>query len=332
MALARVGGRTLKTVRAGGTTRAAVLRLSGLLRAATVAAVAAAAAIMTAVALAAGPPTEATFFVVSDTHFNDHWFVPELSPANRAVIEAINGLSGRNYPSEIRGVVAAPRGVLVLGDLTDGGKPVQWRGRWFWRGGFDFYYPRDGAPAAPDRVHYPVYALPGNHDRTDERTFVAESLAQRYGSVHYSLDWGPVHLVILGVYADAGTRAWLAEDLARTPPGRPVVLLQHYPFPGSGFGGDDERWWSAREKEQFKTVIEGRGVVAIFHGHAHVPESYRWERLPVFNPGSAEHNRTFAVVRTNDARIDVVWYQVEADPSGRWTGGAWLKTDSVKIK
>ncbi len=322
----------MKTVRGNGAIPAAETRRRALLVFAATTAVVTVAAVLAAVALTGStPPADVTFFVVSDTHFNDNWFVPELSPANWAVIEAVNGLPGRPYPSQIGGVVAAPRGVLVLGDLTDGGKPVQWRGRWFWRGGFDYYYPRDGAPGAADRVHYSVFALPGNHDQTDGRTFVAEALAKRYGGLPYALDWGPVHLVLFGPYADAKARAWLAENLARTPPGRPVVLFQHYSFPGSGFGGDDERWWTAREKEQFQGAIEGSRVVAIFHGHAHGPESYRWAERPVFNPGSAEHNRTFAVVRANDSRIDVAWYQVEADASGCWIGGAWAKTESVQL-
>lgn len=275
------------------------------------------------------PPGQATFLVVADTHFNDHALVPEFSPANRAVIEALNGLPGRAYPPEIGGVVAAPRGVLVLGDLTDGGKPVQWRGRWFWRGGFDLRYPRDGVPGAPDRVRWPVYALPGNHDRAHGRTLVPEALAQRYGGLRYALDWGPIRLLVVGSHADAEGRAWLAAELARTPAGQAVLLCQHYSFPGSAFGGEDERWWTAREKQELASLLAGGPVVAILHGHAHTPEHYRWAGLPVLNPGSAEHNRTLAVVRASATRIDTAWYQVEADPSGRWTGGAWVATASL---
>ena len=284
-----------------------------------------------AAAPAADPPAEVTFFVVSDTHFNDNWLVPEFSTANRAVIEALNGLPGRACPPGVGGVVAAPRGVLVLGDLTDGGKPVQWRGRWFWPGGFDLHYPRDGAPGAADRVRWPVFALPGNHDETHDRSVVTEALARRHGGPRYTLDWGPLRLVIVGRYPDAEACAWLAEELARTPSGRPVVLFQHYSFPGSAFGGDDDRWWTSHERQRFLAAIDRRPVVAIFHGHAHTPESYRWEGLPVLNPGSAEHNRTLAVVRASEARIDVAWYAVEADASGHWTGGAWLRSESLAI-
>ncbi len=281
--------------------------------------------------LPADPAAAVTFFVVADTHFNDNGIVPEFSPGNRAVIEALNGLPGQAYPSGLGGVVAAPRGVLVLGDLTDGGKSVQWRGRWFWRGGFDLHYPRDGAPGAADRVRWPVYALPGNHDETSGRTVVTEALARRYGGLRYPLDWGPLRLLVIGQYADAESLRWLTEELTRVPAGRPVVLFQHYSFPGSAFGGDDDRWWTPQEKQQFETAIDRRGVVAIFHGHAHSPESYRWNGLPVLNPGSAEHNRTFAVVRAGATRIDIAWYRVEADASGHWTGGAWIRSESLPI-
>jgi 3',5'-cyclic AMP phosphodiesterase CpdA len=277
-------------------------------------------------AVPAGPPAEVTFFVVSDPHFNDNVLVPELSPANRAVIEALNGLPGQAWPPGIGGVVAAPRGVLVLGDLTDGGKPVQWRGRWFWPGGFDFHYPRDGAPGAADRVRWPVYALPGNHDATSGRTVVAEALARRYGSPRYALDWGPLRLLVVGQYPDAESLRWLTEEFERTPAGRPVVLFQHYSFPGSAFGGGDDRWWTAQEKEQFKAAIDRRGVVAIVHGHSHAPESYWWNEFPALNPGSAEHNLTILVVRAGESRMDVAWYRVRPDSSGRWTGGAWIES------
>jgi len=288
-------------------------------------------ALAAAAALPADPPAEVTFFVVSDTHFNDNALVPEFSPANRAVIEALNGLPGQAYPPGIGGGVTAPRGVLVLGDLTDGGKSVQWRGRWFWRGGFDVHYPRDGSPGAVDRVQWPVYALPGNHDQAHDRTVVTGALVQRYGSLHYALDWGRLRLLVVGRYADAEARRWLAEELVRTPPGRPVVLFQHYSFPGSAFGGDDDRWWTSHERQQFLAAIDRRRVVAVFHGHAHTPESFRWEGLPVLNPGSAEHNRTLAVVRASESRIDVAWYAVEADASGHWTGGAWIRSESLAI-
>jgi 3',5'-cyclic AMP phosphodiesterase CpdA len=291
-----------------------------------VGAVLAAAALAAAVALPADPPAEVTFFVVADPHFNDHGLVPEFSPANRAVIEALNGLPGQAWPPAIGGVVAAPRGVLVLGDLTDGGKPVQWRGRWFWRGGFDFHYPRDGAPGAADRVRWPVYALPGNHDATSGRTVVAEALARRHGSLRYALDWGPLRLLVVGPYPDAESLRWLTEELARTPPGQSVALFQHYSFPGSAFGGDDDRWWTAQEKQRFGAAIDGRGVVAIFHGHAHAPESYWWDEIPALNPGSAEHNQTILVVRAGAARMDVAWYRVHLDASGRWTRGAWISS------
>lgn len=279
----------------------------------------------------ADPPDQATFFVVSDTHFNDDGILPEFTRANRAVIEALNDLPGRDYPPELGGVVAIPRGVLVLGDLTDGGKAVQWRGRWFWRGGFDHHYPRAGSPDAPDRVRWPVFALPGNHDLDGGRTTVSEALRQRYGGSHLALEWGPIRLLLVGRYADAEARAWLRDTLASAPPARPVVLFQHYSFPGSAFGGDEERWWTARDKSELEALLRERRVAALFHGHAHAPESYHWAGLPVFNPGSAEHNRTFAVVRAGAERLDVAWYEIQGDAGPGRSGGAWLRSASVSI-
>src|SRR5262245_57437190 len=74
-------------------------------------------------AAAPAPARTITFFVASDTHFG----VPGIEEGNRRLIDELNGLPGLEYPPEIGGRVGTPRGVLILGDLTDYSTEEQWR-------------------------------------------------------------------------------------------------------------------------------------------------------------------------------------------------------------
>src|SRR5687768_3304218 len=78
---------------------------------------------------------DVTFLVTADTHFGYWWArVPSPgSPAglgiedvNASAVRAMNTIEGTPYPRALGGVVGAPRGVLVAGDLTEDGWPHEW--------------------------------------------------------------------------------------------------------------------------------------------------------------------------------------------------------------
>jgi hypothetical protein len=76
-----------------------------------------------------------TFFILSDTHYGKE---ENTEFINSEIINAMNKVSGTNYPIPLSGTVAIPKGVIVTGDLTEGEEVTlgaickrfwtQWRG------------------------------------------------------------------------------------------------------------------------------------------------------------------------------------------------------------
>src|SRR4030095_905456 len=158
-----------------------------------------------------------TFFVASDTHFG----VPGIEERNRRRVEELNGLPGREYPPEVGGRVATPRGVLVLGDLTDYSTEEQWRQ-------FESMY---GLTGREGLLRFPVFEAFGNHDFVGD-TPVLGHITRRHGGVAYSFDWDDLHVACLGMQPSAERSQWLERDLRAVRPDRPVVVFFHYAIDG----------------------------------------------------------------------------------------------------
>jgi hypothetical protein len=305
-----------------------------------------AAAALTAASLILIPKRAAdgiTFFITSDTHYG---LSQTVAAADEKTIGAMNALPGTAYPREIGGVVAAPRGVAVLGDLTnDGGSPdapISWR-----------LFSADFGVNGEGRLKFPVYELPGNHDGGDDQT-VRRGIRERNGlrpgvksafpnGISYSWDWDGVHCVSLGLFAgsdgDEVVNPWgrrfdgpwrlpghslefLKEDLARNigSSGRPVILFQHY-----GWDVWGEGWWSDRERQALAAAIKGYNVIAIFWGHSHVVLRLDLDGIPGFCAGAAQADPlpgSFLVVRIRPKQMDV---------AERKTDG-WGYTARVRLK
>ena len=250
---------------------------------------------------------DVTFLVTADTHFgwgvhDDPEIEPKLDPVefpvgidreHVRVIQQMNTIAGRLYPTTIGGRVDEPRGVLVAGDLTENGKPSEWKR-------FAAYYGRDGTDGL---LRYPVYEGFGNHD-WNHGDYVARQVAERHGDVRYSWEWGDLTVVCL---ADAPGRkglSWLQETLAKTGRERPVILFFHYPLAGAY---SETNWFGYGPfRERLVRALEGFNVVGVFHGHFHATGSYRWHGYDVYNVGSAKYRwNSFAVVRVTDDRMTV---------------------------
>ena len=242
--------------------------------------------------------TDITFFVAADTHFGRQG----IDKLNARQIAAMNTLVGTAMPAGIGGTVREPLGVLVAGDLTNGGRKSQWKQ-------FTEYY---GLAGGDGLLKYPVYEGTGNHDRMSFLLRpVISGVKKRHGSLTYSWDWGDVHLVCLDLYPNASNLRWLKRDLARVGRVVPVVLYFHY-----SILGPYSRWWSDREKEAFRQAIDGFNIIGIFHGHYHGSMHYKWQGYDVYNVGSPRHGRySFAVVRVTDTTMTVA--------SRNWNPGRW---------
>jgi 3',5'-cyclic AMP phosphodiesterase CpdA len=229
------------------------------------------------------PKFDVTFFVAADTHFG----VEGIAARNRKQIRAMNAMPGRAYPRAWGGKVARPRGVLIAGDLTESGKTDEWRE-------FLKHY---GSTGSDGLLKFPVYAGTGNHDRHTLLPVqqVLAGVREAHGALTYSWDWDKLHLVCLDLYPDAANRQWLAKDLEKVGKEAPVVLFFHYPLLGPF-----SDWWKDKDKRAFARTIEGYNVIAVFHGHYHGSEHYRWRGHDVYNVGSPKHAaHSFAVVRVH---------------------------------
>jgi 3',5'-cyclic AMP phosphodiesterase CpdA len=278
-----------------------------------------------------GPAYEITFFLTSDTHYG---VSRTAAAANEKTVDAMNGFAGTAFPEPVGGVVASPRGVIVLGDLINDASgpdgPRQWA-----------EFIRDFGLTGEGRLGFPVYELPGNHDG-GETGLVRRAIKARNPSrpglsgvsangVNYSWDWGPVHFVSLGLFAgsdgDRIVSPWgrtmegewrlpghslefLVEDLARNVgrSRRPVVLLQHYGWDIWGLG-----WWSDRERLALADAIRGYNVIAAFWGHTHVVQRVDVGSLPTFCVGSAQTDSrpgVFMVARIRPGRLAAAEWKV----------------------
>ena len=96
-------------------------------------------------------------------------------------------------------------------------------------------------------------------------------LFERYvGPMYYSFNYGGCHWIIftgetyfLSTPHIQAQDRWIAADVARTPPDRPIVWVQH------------------REYGAVPAAIEGRPVVTLLHGHWHLNARYTVDGVPV---------------------------------------------------
>lgn len=247
--------------------------------------------------------------------------------ANTRFIELIEKLPGQSIPKDSGGgnVNKNIRGVLVTGDLIDsadksgGNYSVMQKFEW------NRYQSDYGLTGKDGKIPFPVYELHGNHDGPQGDTFIVKDIIERNRSrpglsnlstngLHYSWDWGPLHLVNLGMfvgegtarrdqfhYAPMGSLEFLISDLKDKigDSGRPIVLSFHLHPNGPAFD------WPPQDLELFWKTIAEYNVIALFHGHTHgsPPSRIRWNQdkfgskladgIDVFNPddsGAAKTN------------------------------------------
>lgn len=235
--------------------------------------------------------------MAADTHFG----YPDTEPWNLKKVQAINRIAGTPYPRSLGGRVRRPRGVLVAGDLTNDGTRSQWKQ-------FVRHY---GLKGGDGMVRYPVFEGTGNHDYHGKRRLVAEAVRRRHGALSYTWTWQGVHFVCLDTHPRLGRNRWLRRHLRRFGKRAPVVIYFHY-----SIVGPYSTWWSGLSKSVFRSTIDGYNVIAIFHGHYHRSERYRWKGFDVYNVGSPLYDSpSFAVARVTSSHLTVAAWNYQHE---RW--------------
>ena len=259
--------------------------------------------------------TDVTFVVASDTHFGFGYpdDATKLSPdpfakpvglesANRVLITRLNALAGHAYPEALGGgTVAPPRGLLITGDLTEWGQKREWER-------FVAYYGLTGTEGA---LRMPVFEAVGNHDRIPG-PWVEQQVSARHGGRFYAFDWDDVHFVALGEAPDDEGLAWLERDLSRLDMDVPLVVYLHRALLGPW--SDDNWFGDGTYRDRLAHLLEGRAVLALFHGHHHAAGHYLWHGFHVYKPGAVKDDaHTVAVVHVTDGEITVGYYNYDED-------------------
>jgi cytolysin (calcineurin-like family phosphatase) len=240
---------------------------------------------------------ELTFFVAGDSHFG----VPRMSELNRVMVDQLNSLPGTPYPAAAGGVVAEPRGVLFMGDMTDTSLPTELRE-------FEQMY---GLTGRDGLLRYPVFEAIGNHDYIGDSP-VIPFVKRRHGDLVYSWDWEDVHFVCLDMHPDRKNLEWFARDVRKAGRRRPLVVFFHYCIAGPFSDG-----WPAEYKDALAEALRGLNVLGLFHGHFHMAGNYVWQGHDVFLPGSPRHrSHAFVVVRLTAHHMTVAYRNFDTQ---EWT-------------
>jgi cytolysin (calcineurin-like family phosphatase) len=207
--------------------------------------------------------------------------------------------------------VSKPFGVFLTGDITDGGTKEQWEE-------FEQVFGLNGE----GNLKIPVYETYGNHDGNVGgivREGIRERNTRRVGitmtsenGVNYVIKEKGHLFIVLGSYPGNqwdpgcgwchyfketfrdpdGSLAFLESVLEenRKDENLPVFLFFHY-----GWDEFSKLWWTQEEQKNFLNVLQGTNVKAIFHGHNHALEAYKWEGIDVFISGSPQRGEKSGV-------------------------------------
>ena len=311
-----------------------------------------------------------SFFVVGDTHFRaQEEATAEMEPDSLlhtgGLVAALNRLPGTEVPAEAGGgAVPAVDGVIHVGDIVDSGDKNGRKYEEMQRTEWDAYTKAFGRDGGDGALKWPVFDLPGNHDSPSGRGQIIDRLVERNrgrknlkaisaNGLHCSWEWGGVHFVSLGLivgtdktvirrrrYGAADSLDFLKEDLAaHTAKDQPLVVLHHVDmgrYMVEKPGADVTQWeWDPADVQAFYAAIAGRRA-AIFYGHTHRREIFRWngssvqapDGVAVFNVDNSAHfagkaQAFFHVQIGGDGLLVREYATRDGWATGFWTPHVW---------
>jgi hypothetical protein len=140
--------------------------------------------------------------------------------------------------------------------------------------------------------------LPGEHDASVDR---GEAYQEFFGPTHYTFDHKGLHFIALdnvsdakGVIGDAQL-TWLADDLAKLPKDRAIVILIHRPL----FDLQADWGWATGDGSRALDLLLPFKNVTVFYGHIHQEHQHMTGHIahyaakslifPLPPPGSPDH-------------------------------------------
>src|SRR6185503_16476005 len=196
---------------------------------------------------------------ISDPHVGSPYFVPNLM--NRVIVE-LNELE--------------PDVVICSGDLTNEGYRQEYK-NWV---------------AYAERIHAPMYTVPGNHDARNVGYLHFEELV---GPTHWSADVKGVRLVgvdssepdINEGQVGRERYTWIHERF-EVPADLKVFVLHHHLLPIPGTGRERSTVMDAGDLLE---VLVRSGVNVVLAGHKHVPYVWRLEDMYLASAGTCSSLR-----------------------------------------
>lgn len=329
--------------------------------------------VATGLALGADPKADepVAFYVIGDTHyFADKENVAKLDTRSAGVtgrlIDVLNALPGSDIPKDAGGgKVLAPKCLLHAGDCIDTGDKANVKMQETeWAGFADGF----GLTGKDGKLKLPTYEVHGNHDSPRGDGLAVKKITERNktrpgvvntskNGVHYSWDVGGVHFVALGIvvgevktvtrkrrYAPLDSLDFLISDLKEKvgTSKRPVVILHHVDMIRYAAPVDDDKVamgkeWDPADVKGYHDALAGYNVAAIFYGHTHARNVFRWAGGPkpvprdgvaVFNVDNGSHynsqTQAFFYVEVCAKQVLVREYQTaDAWETGKWTPQTW---------
>ena len=254
------------------------------------------------------------FLVVGDTHFfadagSPDRLLDQSAAVTGALIDRLNELSGTEIPERAgSGAVRTPFGVIHAGDVIDTGDKQGKLQDAMQRTEVAAFERTMGLTGKDGGLDYPVYEVHGNHDGPAGKGPAIERIIERNktrprvdhvspNGLHYAWDVGDVRFVNLGIvvgsvpgiarrrrYAPLESLDFLVTDLRDKvgDSGRPVVITHHVdiarytaPVPADAPFGDKE--WDPADVGGFFAALSGFNVAAVFYGHTHARNVWRWD-------------------------------------------------------
>jgi len=291
-----------------------------------------------AVSLSCHRHVECDFLVASDLHYNGS---EQRTMILDSAICLMNRASFLPFPRPA-GRNPDPFGVFITGDITESGTEGQWT-----------QFVHAFGLTGEKNLNIPVYETFGNHDG-NVGGIVREGIRARNkkraggcrlsdNGLHYSLNRGGVHFVVLGIYPgnewdpdcewchyfhESFREAQMSLEFLRhdlnhhlRKPDQPVILLFHY-----GWDDFSRLWWSEKERDSFFEAVKDKNIIGIFHGHDHIVDHYLWRGMNVWSAGSLQNEKgsgSFLGVKVRNDSIFVsvfregLWELLSAVPARR---------------